>query len=108
MAEQTREELGGRALAALARQLKLGRRRVEVLVADMWYHDWQHDPLSRGAYSYGVVGGIDAPRVLNRPVDDVLFLAGEATDPDGRSGTVHGAIASGRRAAHALLATLRV
>jgi monoamine oxidase len=108
MSEQTREELGGRALAALARQLKLGRRRVEVLVADMWYHDWQHDPFSRGAYSYGVVGGVDAPRALNRPLDDVLFLAGEATDPDGRSGTVHGAIASGRRAASALLATLRV
>jgi monoamine oxidase len=108
MSEHTHEELGGRALAALARQLKLGRRRVEVLVADMWYHDWQHDPLSRGAYSYGVVGGVDAPRTLNRPLDDALFLAGEATDPDGRSGTVHGAIASGRRAARSLLATLRV
>jgi len=32
-------------------------------------------------------------------VDGTLFFAGEATDAEGRTGTVHGAIASGRRAA---------
>jgi len=34
-----------------------------------------------------------------RPVANTLFFAGEATDIGGHNGTVHGAIASGRRAA---------
>jgi monoamine oxidase len=36
---------------------------------------------------------------LGRPIEDTLFFAGEATDTDGHNGTVHGAIASGKRAA---------
>jgi monoamine oxidase len=32
-------------------------------------------------------------------VRGTIFLAGEATDAEGRNGTVHGAIASGKRAA---------
>jgi hypothetical protein len=31
-------------------------------------------------------------------VDDTLFFAGEAADPAGRIGTVHGALDAGRRA----------
>ena len=41
----------------------------------------------------------DAPRMLGEPVEGTLFFAGEATDLDGQNGTVHGAMASGRRAA---------
>jgi monoamine oxidase len=36
-------------------------------------------------------------------VDDTLFFAGEATDVTGNNGTVHGAIASGKRAAQEIL-----
>jgi len=41
--------------------------------------------------------------VLARPVVDTLFFAGEATNSDGNSGTMHGAIATGYRAAEELL-----
>ena len=37
------------------------------------------------------------------PIDGTLFFAGEATESDGDNGTVHGAIASGRRAARRAL-----
>jgi monoamine oxidase len=37
--------------------------------------------------------------VLARPLRGTLFFAGEAAESEGRTGTVHGAIASGRRAA---------
>jgi monoamine oxidase len=67
-------------------------------------HDWQSDPFSRGAYSYAVAGGSAAGRELSAPVANTLFFAGEATDSDGHNGTVHGAIASGKRAAKAVLA----
>src|SRR5437588_5382316 len=69
-------------------------------------HDWQADPFSQGAYSYAVAGGSNAPQELAAPVADTLFFAGEATDPNGHNGTVHGAISSGHRAAREILATV--
>lgn len=71
-----------------------------------YYHDWEHDPYSRGAYSYVRVGGSHARAALAEPIDDTLFFAGEATDTDNESGTVTGALHSGLRAAGELLRTL--
>ena len=44
-----------------------------------------------------------AQEALARPLETTLFFAGEATDTAGHNGTVHGAIASGRRAAKEIL-----
>jgi monoamine oxidase len=62
-------------------------------------HDWIADPFSRGAYSYARVGGDDASKRLGRPVEQTVYFAGEAADVEGRTGTVHGGIATGRRVA---------
>ena len=94
------------ALAALARQFGLTRREARAMVTATWFHNWESDPYARGAYSYMLVGGNDAPAKLARPVRRTLFFAGEASDAEGRTGTVHGAIASGRRAATQLLRAL--
>jgi monoamine oxidase len=59
------------------------------------YHDWVTDPLSLGAYSYGGVGAKAARELLSRPVEDTLYLAGEALAAAGRNATVHGALTSG-------------
>jgi monoamine oxidase len=67
-------------------------------------YDWSADPLSRGAYTYGGVGAIEARETLARPVAGTLVLAGEAIARRGRNATVHGALASGWEAASALLA----
>ena len=69
-------------------------------------HDWTHDPFARGAYSYQTVGGDQAPAALARPLRGTVFFAGEASDTDGRTGTVHGAIATGRRAAEEVTRSL--
>jgi len=74
-------------------------RRLTALLEETWFHDWLHDPFARGAYSYPLVGGADAPADLAKPLRGTLFFAGEATDVSGSTGTVHGAISSGRRAA---------
>ncbi len=92
-------EIEDRAVTALAANLGVTRRRVTAQLDACWTHDWQHDPFSRGAYSYPLVGGADASRDLARPVKHTLWFAGEAANPEGRNGTVHGAIESGRRAA---------
>ena len=101
------DEIQRRAKASLARQLRLSPARVQRFVSAMWMHDWEHDPFARGAYSYQAVGGASAPARLARPLRGTLFFAGEAADPGGRTGTVHGAIATGRRAAKEALRVLR-
>jgi monoamine oxidase len=91
------EAMIGRALDSLAKTFGLSRRRVASLLDATYVHDWQADPFSRGAYSYAGVGGSRAYSELAKPVGNTLFLAGEATSS--QTGTVAGAIASGRRAA---------
>jgi monoamine oxidase len=67
-------------------------------------HNWQHDPFSRGAYSYVSVGHHETARAsLARPLDDTLFFAGEATDTEGEAATVAGALQSGARAAREVM-----
>jgi monoamine oxidase len=96
-----------RALRTLSRAVGGSFERVRREVAQVWMHDWMNDPFARGAYSYQKVGGADAPRDLARPIGGTLFFAGEACDASGATGTVHGAIASGARAARQVLHSLR-
>jgi monoamine oxidase len=94
-----------RALDALAHLLGVPRKRIEELLAESHTHDWQSDPFTRGAYSYVPVGALDAQGELARAVDDTLYFAGEATNTEGHCGTVHGAIATGLRAAREIMRT---
>jgi monoamine oxidase len=87
------------ALHALAENLGISPRRVSSRVLAAWSHNWDRDPFARGAYSYARAGGSHAAAALARPVEGTLFFAGEATDAEGRTGTVEGALASGLRAA---------
>lgn len=83
------------ALDSLARILKRKIPRPEAF----YFHDWRRDPQFRGAYSYVPVDGLWARDVLSKPVQRTLYFAGEATNRNGHGGTVHGAMASGLRAA---------
>jgi len=96
-----------RALYALSRSLGVNMRDLEGSLDASYVHDWQTDPFSRGAYSYGKVGAVEAQRELGSPVENTLFFAGEATDTSGNNGTVHGAIASGYRAAGEIIQASR-
>lgn len=90
-------------LAALNGMLRMKLQDVQGEFENAYFHDWQCDPFSQGAYSYGKVGADGAQQTLAAPVENTLFFAGEATDTSGHNGTVHGAIASGHRAALEIL-----
>jgi monoamine oxidase len=92
-------ELEARAVEALADTFGLDRRTLSRHLVSTFHHDWGRDPFTRGAYSYALAGGSDAAETLARAVHGTVFFAGEATDSEGRTGTVHGAIATGHRAA---------
>jgi monoamine oxidase len=104
--ERSRVPLRENAISSLANAFGLDRRKIARHVEKTFAHDWSRDPYARGAYSYSVVGGSDAAKKLSRPVRGTLFTAGEAADEEGRSGTVHGAIASGYRAAEQVTKTI--
>ncbi len=95
------------ALQGLARALGLDAGALAAEVEDALVIEWADDPFARGAYSWIPVGGLDAPAALATPIAGRLFFAGEATDTIGDPGTVHGAMATGARAAAEIIAALR-
>ncbi len=102
-----REEVLDTALQSLARVTGFPLTTVRDRLECMYFHDWFHDEYSRGAYSYVPAGALWARKQIAEPVEETLFFAGEATDQSGHSATVHGAIASGRRAAQQVLSGRR-
>jgi monoamine oxidase len=90
-------------LQTLSALLRMSQSELQNILEDAHFHDWQTDPFSLGAYSYGKVGANEAQQVLTEPIQDIIYFAGEATDTTGNNGTVHGAIASGYRAAKQIL-----
>ena len=98
LAGRTEAQIVASAVGALAAMAGRPPARLAALL-DAWaWHDWQRDPFSRGAYAYVMPGGVTAQKALSRPIEDTLYFAGEGTEPD-ETGTVSGALASGRRAA---------
>ncbi len=83
------------------------RRRLQPLATSMW----GVDPFALGAYSHALPGQGDpetgARAQLARPVEDRIFIAGEATSPTA-FGTAHGAWQEGNRAAIEVLTALGV
>jgi monoamine oxidase len=104
---KSKDEIVSSAVESLARIMKIVESELRLQITGSFAHDWQADPFSHGAYSYTAVGGMDAAQALAAPVADALYFAGEATNVDGYTGTVHGAIATGLRAAKELLQSLR-
>ncbi|HKT49463.1 MAG TPA: NAD(P)/FAD-dependent oxidoreductase [Candidatus Angelobacter sp.] len=107
LAGKNNGELVDAALDSLAGILELEQTELRAHLKCGCVHDWQADSCSQGAYSYVVKGGMGAPQALAEPVDGTLFFAGEATNIEGHNGTVHGALGSGKRAAHEILASLK-
>ena len=103
---RSKNEIVRSAVQSLARIMRIAEPELRSQMTESFMHDWQEDPFSRGAYSYAAVGGVGAARKLAEPVAGTLFFAGEATNSDGYNGTVHGAIATGLRAAKQLLQSL--
>jgi monoamine oxidase len=90
-------------LRTLGRLFDMEPSRLNQILEAVYCHDWWQDPYARGAYSYGAVGSDGAAETLAAPLENTLYFAGEATDANGQSGTVHGAMASGLRAAREIV-----
>ncbi|MDB4915645.1 MAG: amine oxidase [Gemmatimonadetes bacterium] len=103
LAARPRRERETLAVESLATMFQMRPGAVRERVCAIFHHDWINDPFARGAYSYAQVGGHRASVRLGKAVQDTVWFAGEAADKEGRTGTVHGAIASGLRAAREII-----
>jgi monoamine oxidase len=97
------EELTTIAIDSLAAMFALEPKELRQQLISTHYYDWARDPYSLGAYSYVLVGGTEAQSELAKPLENTLFFAGEHTTDNGFHATVHGAIATGLRAAREVL-----
>ncbi len=100
---QSEQFVTERALQTLSDLLGPRVQELQALLEHSYLHDWQSDPFSLGAYSYGKVGADGAQQAIAAPLENTVFFAGEATDTAGHNGTVHAAIATGYRAAREIL-----
>jgi monoamine oxidase len=104
---KSHDDVAAQACRSLEKALPDYKEEIRAGLVAAYFHDWQSDPFSRGAYSYVKVGGEGAQQALGAPVEDTLFFAGEATEWEGHHATVHGAIATGLRAAREVRAALQ-
>lgn len=101
------EEVLRQAMGVLGRLFKLPLRELQARLESWRIQDWQREPFTRGGYCVIPSGAVDAMEVLARPVQGALYFAGEATHLEGEEGTVHGALATGLRAAREVLTAAR-
>jgi len=93
------EELLQQSLTSLSHIFK---RSIEELKSKLLAFDimnWTSDPFTRGSYAYDTIESPAARKILDKPVDDTLFFAGEYLYDGPVMGTVEAALASGVEAA---------
>jgi len=64
--------------------------------------NWHNEPFTMGAYSYSTLQTTEARKLLNTPVDNTLFFAGEGCYDGINGGTVEAALTSGQQVSSTL------
>ncbi|HEY6975578.1 MAG TPA: FAD-dependent oxidoreductase, partial [Chitinophagaceae bacterium] len=67
--------------------------------------DWSSDPFSLGGYSFDKLETAAAKKILNLPIQETIFFAGEALYEGESPGTVEAALVSGREVAEKVMAS---
>jgi len=91
------------ALDSLSRIFEIDIPEIGLLLTAATVANWKKDPLSKGGYSYGMLETVAARQLLNTPIDDTIFFAGEGVYEGSSPGTVEAALVSGRNTARALM-----
>jgi len=98
----TTDELLQRGLQSLSNIFKIdvGELKANLIACNII--NWTVDPFTRGSYSYDTVAAPQARKVLNTPVDNTLFFAGEYLYEGPAMGTVEAALTSGMNVAEGI------
>jgi len=99
----TLDELLQQALQSLSNIFKLSVDELKAKLITWNIINWENEPFTRGSYSYDTVAAPEARKVLNEPVDNTLFFAGEHLYDGAAMGTVEAALTSGVDVAEKIL-----
>lgn len=97
--DKTNEEIWQIALQALSRLFKTNIETLKNRLEAWHVANWTTDPYTRGSYAYDMLESENARQLLNKPVGDTLFFAGEYLYSGPAMGTVEAALNSGKAAA---------
>ncbi|MFN2439671.1 MAG: flavin monoamine oxidase family protein, partial [Chitinophagaceae bacterium] len=105
MKHLTNEEILRKAITSLSSIFNIEAISLNQKIVSWRVINWATDPFSLGAYSYNTVAGDAAIKILNEPVENKLFFAGEGLHTGPEIGTVEAALVSGRETAHLVIAS---
>ena len=100
---KTEEELLQTALHSLS---SIFRMPPAMLREELVHHKiicWQNHHYIKGGYSYSTLASEQARKILAKPVNDIIFFAGEAITESDSTGTVESALQSGKDTATMLI-----
>jgi monoamine oxidase len=93
------EEILQLSLRSLANIFKLGADALKDKLLSFNVVNWTAEPFTQGSYAYDTVATPAARKILNEPVADTLFFAGEYLYEGPAMGTVEAALTSGEEVA---------
>jgi monoamine oxidase len=91
-------------LQSLANVFKLDVEELKGKLIARRIINWTADPFTRGSYAYDTVQAPEARKLLNTPVDQTIYFAGEYLYNGTAMGTVEAALSSGKDVAKKMLA----
>ena len=97
--EATDDELLAFSLQSLANLFKIDADTLRNKLIISYIANWTADPLAYGSYAYDMVGSNKARQLLNQPVENTLYFAGEYLYDGPAMGTVEAALNSGLKTA---------
>jgi monoamine oxidase len=103
MKEESDEHIMELTIQSLSNIFHLPVARIKGLLATTKVVNWTADDFSRGSYSYAAVTTAAARKILDTPINDRIYFAGEAMYDGPEMGTVEAALASGKHAADKIL-----
>jgi monoamine oxidase len=107
VAQRSAEEILDSALDSLSRIFSIAGMELRYRLKGWHVANWLDDPYSCGAYSYEVVGGSEARKILKQPVEQTIFFAGEGLHEGSEIGTVNAALVIGRDTAYEVVASFK-
>jgi len=92
-------------LGSLSSIFKKSRSELEGMLTASLVANWKQEVFCKGAYSFNTLETPTARTLLNEPVEDTLFFAGEALYNGSSPGTVEAALVSGKSVAEKIMTT---
>lgn len=102
---KTDEEVFHLAISSLANAMKYDASKIKEYLMAWRVDQWVESEFCIGAYSYAMVGTPEAVKVLQEPIEETLYFAGEAIYAGPHTGTVEAALTSGYEVSQRILSS---